>query len=380
MRPVTHTLLWLVGLFALAACSSPGVTVAPGARPPAVCPLEGCEAARAQAIESAASPGACAAAGDAPCAGAPAAECTSRALAAWGEATDARAVACVGRMLAASCELGDATGCSYAGRMYLEGQGLEHDVAQGLKLLDRACGADIVLACRVAVRWLADAEHARAVTDAMELRSRFDQHLDCLTGAREQARDQCADEGLAYSHGRDHYPRDLARSVAAYERGCMLGQRVACNNLGDAYEYGDGVRRDLARAGQLYDRACRTGEPLGCANLGHLLENGEGVARDVARARALYRDACAAGSDYGCFHQQMSAVESPATPAEAQRALEKWQRACDARSARACAFVGILYEDGPDGYARDEERSMKAMARACELGEKLACKWMRARP
>jgi TPR repeat protein len=279
-------------------------------------------------------------------------------------------------MLAESCELGDARGCGYAGRMYLDGSGLEHDVARGVALLDRACGRDVLLACRVAVRWLADPEHAKAVTEGMEVRSRLDQHLDCLTGVR----DQCAEEGLAYSHGREGYPRDLTRSAAAYDRGCMLGQKVACNNLGDAYEYGDGVIRDLTHAGELYDRACRIGEPLGCANLGHLLENGEGTPRDVARARALYRDACAAGSEYGCFHEQMSAVESPGTPAEAQRSLEKWQRACDARSARACAFVGLLYEDGPDGYARDEERSIRAMTRACELGEKLACTYVRTRP
>lgn len=371
---LNHTLLF--GLAALAGCSSRVVSVAPGARPPAVCPLEGCDAQHVQAIESAATPGACAAAGEAPCGGAPAAECTTRALAAWGEATDARAVACVGRMLAESCELGDAEGCGYAGRLYLDGRGLERDAARGVALLDRACGEGVVLACRVAVRWLADAGHAQDVKDGPELRKRLDQDLDCLTGSG----DLCAEAGLAYSRGREGYPRDLARSAAAYGRGCMLGQRIACNNLGDAYEYGSGVRRDLTRAGELYDCACRLGEPLGCANLGHLLENGEGTLRDVARARALYRDACAGGDEYGCFHEQMSAVESPSTRDEVRRALEKWQRQCDQRSARACAFVGLLYEDGSDGFARDEDRSIRAMTRACDLGEKLACVWVRKRP
>jgi len=358
------------------ACASPGVSVAPGARPPPACPLEGCDAARAQAIESAANPGACASGGEAPCGGAPAAECTTRALSAWSDAADERAVGCVGRMLAESCELGDARGCAYAGRMYLEGHGLGHDAARGVTLLDRACSGGVLLACRVAVRWLADAEHARAVDDGAHLRTRLDQQLDCLSGVR----DACTDEGLDYSRGRNDYPRDLVRSAAAYDRGCVLGQKVACNNLGDAFEYGDGVKRDLTRAGELYERACRGGEPLGCANLGHLLENGEGSPRDVPRARALYRDACAAGNDYGCVHEDMSAVESPATPVEARRALERWQRACDARSAKACTFVGILYEDGFDGLARDEDRSVAAMKRACDLGDKRGCRWVESRP
>lgn len=274
---------------------------------------------------------------------------------------------------------GDARACTYTGRLSIDGKGLApglaRDVTRGMGLLEKACIAGEVLACRVAVRWLADPEHARAVTDGTELRARLDQLLDCLTGVR----DVCVQVGLNYSHGSEGYARDLARSAEAYERGCTLGERVACNNLGDAYEYGDGVPRDLPRAVELYNRACREGEALGCANLGHLIENGEGTPRDVPRARALYRDACASGNDYGCLHAQMAAVDSPATPAEAWRALERWQRACDGRNARACTFVGILYEDGPDGEARDEGRSLAAMKRACDLGEPRGCEWVRSR-
>ncbi len=362
----------------MAACAPQAVSLVPGPRPSPVCPLEGCDAKRVAAIESAANPGACAAAGDAPCGGSPAAECTTRALGAWSEATDERAVSCVARMLAEACDLGDARACTYTGRLLIDGKGLARDVTRGVGLLDRACVAGEVLACRVAVRWLADADHARAVPEGVELRARLDQLLDCLTGAR----DPCTEAGLSYSRGRDGFPRDLARSAEAYARGCTLDQKVACNNLGDAYEYGDGVRRDLSRAAELYDRACRGGEPLGCANLGHLIENGEGVARDVPRARALYRDACAANNAYGCMHEQMAAVESPATPAEALRALARWQRACDghtAGSARACIFVGLLYEDGPDGFARDEALSLKAFKRACDLGEARGCAWVQSR-
>ena len=39
--------------------------------------------------------------------------------------------------------------------------------------------------------------------------------------------------------------------------------------------------------------------------------------------------------------------------------------------------MGLIYEDGPDGLARDEDKSQRAMTRACELGEQRACDWMR---
>ncbi len=275
-------------------------------------------------------------------------------------------------MLLEACDLGDAPACSYAGRMTLEGDGLDPDEERGLAMLDRACAAGERIACQVGVRWLADANHRRGSHGSVDLRELFDVMLDCLDGNR----DQCWAAASDYATGSNGFPRDAVRSSAAYERACTLGHVAACNNLGDAFEYGNGVRRDLAHAGELYERACRMGEALACGNLGHLVENGEGRPRDLPRARQLYRDACAAGSLYGCLHQQMSAVDSPATPEQAARTLERFQRACDARDGRACAFVGIMYEDGPDGLSRDEDKSSAAMKRACTLHVSEACAWV----
>ncbi len=367
--------------------TAPSASVPTSAPPALVCPLEGCDAARRRAIETSASPDACASSGDAPCAGATPAECTAHALDAWSSARDERARSCVARALTAACDLGDVEGCGFSGRMRLEGHDVARDIPGGLARLDRACSGGMLLACRVAVRWLADPEHLREASQAsgaadasdpsvpMQLRARLDLQLDCLTGVPEA----CLQLGLALGQGREGFPLDLEGSARAYERGCAIGERVACNNLGDAFEYGSGVPRDLARSVALYDRACRGGEALGCANLGHLLENGEGAPRDVARARVLYRDACAGGTDYACIHEQMAATGSPSTPAEAARFLERWERACKGGDARGCAFVGILYEDGPDGLHRDSARSLQAMTRACQLGDARACAWVRGR-
>jgi TPR repeat protein len=68
----------------------------------------------------------------------------------------------------------------------------------------------------------------------------------------------------------------------------------------------------------------------------------------------------------------MMGAKHPDDPA---RALSAWQRACEASDARACAFVGLMFLDGPDGVSRDESRSMEAMNRACELGNQRACEW-----
>jgi TPR repeat protein len=65
-------------------------------------------------------------------------------------------------------------------------------------------------------------------------------------------------------------------------------------------------------------------------------------------------------------------------PRDPAKALPYWVRRCAARDARACAFVGIIYEDGPDGLARDEAKSQQAMVRACELGDEHACEWTKS--
>jgi TPR repeat protein len=359
----TALVLAIVPALALAACGTAAPPAAPLAGPPPTCPLEGCDKAKIAAIQSSAAPSVCPGAGEAPCAGEPAAQCTRRALSAWTDGTDDRGVSCIAKTLSDACGLGDPTGCLYAGRMTLDGRGVERDVERGVSMLVRACDGDVAIACRVAVRWLADPEHARLVHDAPVLRQRLDLEHECLTGAP----GTCFAVGTRYAVGADGFPSDASRSAAAFARGCEAGESISCNNLGDAQEYGRGVPRDLEHAALLYQRACGLGEALGCANLGHLLENGEGVARDVARARALYGDGCRSGELYACLHREMT---------DSRGGLEAWQRACDRGDARACAFVGVAYEDGPDGYHRDKERSLRAMDRACKLGERRGCAWV----
>jgi TPR repeat protein len=363
-----------VGLLVGAACTREPTSLAPAAALPSTCPLEGCDPARTARITSRRVPDACPTAGEAPCAGAAAAECTERALSAWADAEDDREVSCVARMLTDACGLGDVRACGYAGRMWLEGRGVTADADRGLEMVVEACDGGVALECMAGLRWLSESGHASAVKDAAAIRERLDDQHSCLTGSS----DACMQLGVSFYWGNAPFPKDLPRAAIAYQRGCDLGHALSCSNLGDAYEYGNGVPRDLAHAAVLYDRACRAGQVLGCANLGHLAENGEGVPRDTARAKALYRDACTGGEVYACLHLALMAAENAGAPRDPARSVEHWQRACDRRDARACTFIGLLFEDGPDGYARDEVRSMAAMSRACDLGNQDGCVWLRS--
>jgi len=279
----------------------------------------------------------------------------------------------VARMLTDACSLGDIHACGYAGRMWLEGRGVTSDTDRGIEMVLTACEGGVALACMAGLRWLSEGGHAAAVKDAAALRQRLDDQHSCLTGSG----DVCMQLGIAFYAGAPPFPQDYARAAVAYQRGCDLGHALACSNLGDEYEYGNGVARDLAHAAALYERACRAGQVLGCANLGHLVQHGEGLPRDLARARGLYRDACTGGDVYGCLHLALMAAEDAGAPREPRQSVDHWQRACDRRDARACTFIGLIFEDGPDGYARDEARSLQAMSRACDLGNQDGCTWLR---
>jgi TPR repeat protein len=316
--------------FGVAACVRGPVSIAPYAAPPPTCPLEGCDGARAARIASSHAPDACPGSGQSACGGASARQCAEHALAAWTDAEGDRQVACVARTLVEACGLGDPPACGYAGRLLLDGRGIARDVEQGVSLLTKACEADVATACLVAIRWLADEHNASQVDEGASLRSRLDAEYSCLTGAAEE----CYAAGVSFFWGRPPFPRDYVRAATEYRHGCDRGSGRACSNLGDAYWYENGVPRDVAHAVDLYARACHLGIALGCSNLGYATENGEGIARDAARARELYKEACAADD---------------------------------------------VYEDGPDGFARDEARSLAAMVQSCKLGYHYGCDWARSR-
>jgi TPR repeat protein len=277
-------------------------------------------------------------------------------------------------MLSEACSLDDARACGFAGRLSLDGHGLARDVPLGLSMIERACDGGESLACLFGVRWLADTQNSANLDEAADLHARLESEYACLTGQS----DACFQVGLLFYYGRDGFPRDRTKAVEAYVRGCNLGDSRACNNFADSLAYGEGVNRDLERAAEAFAKACRLGEALGCANLGYRIEHGAGIARDLAKARSLYREACAIGDLYGCLHADLLAAQGPVDTHDPGAVLRRWVERCDrGRNGRACAFVGLIYEDGPDGLTRDPAKSLQAMTRACDLGEVRGCEWVK---
>ena len=334
------------------------------------CPLGGCRRAsgssRAETAEAA-----CPVAE--PCSKAEPSTCTERALSAWSSLHDARDTRCIYRMFDDACTLGDMTACGFAGRMALGDDRADAATSHGIEMLSAACYSGISLDCIAAKRWVDSHPHESNTTFDEELGARLELERACLGGMARA----CDDLGRWFDGSGKAAHADGERAADLYARGCNLGLASACNDLGDILTYGRGVAIDRSRAVRLYERTCLLGDALGCGNVAYMLERGLGVAIDRTRARALYRDSCKSGETYSCLHVGMFDAESRDPSSDLHNALERWTEACAKRDARACAFVGVVWEDGPDGQNRDEEKSLLAFKKACDLRDEMACQWIR---
>jgi TPR repeat protein len=256
--------------------------------------------------------------------------------------------------------------------MALGAIGEARDSKRGIEMLVSACYAGIDLDCAVAKQWLDALHHATDIPHGEDLAARMELQRVCLSGSAQQ----CYDLGILLDRGGPGLAPDGSHAVQALARGCNLGLAESCDGLADVLWYGRGVAQDRPRATAVYERACKLGLPNGCANVAFAMEFGAHSVKERTRALLLYGEACRAGSVYACFHVAMRDAQDRAGLRDPQAALARWSAACERGDAQACAFAGVMWEDGPDGQARDEEKSQSAMTRACDLHNDRACQWL----
>ena len=134
-------------------------------------------------------------------------------------------------------------------------------------------------------------------------------------------------------------PNDPAEAIAAFERGCALGEAQSCDSVAVIYLYRPKLAKvDPSAARRWWNRACDGGLFESCYQLGGLLATGkDGMDKDVDDALRLQTRACDGGYDW------------------------------------ACGDVAALLLAGVGGRAPDRSRARQLYARACEAGDDDAC-------
>jgi hypothetical protein len=180
----------------------------------------------------------------------------------------------------------------------------------------------------------------------------------------------CASLGFAYEDG-SGVEKDPARAMPLYRKACEGGDRWSCTRLAFALASGAGIAADPAEAVRLLESSCTGDDVMACAKLGSMLRVGEGVPADVKRAETLLRAACGKGSAWGCGELAGLLVARGAAQ-DMPEAVKLLGDACETDAPAFCAMLAGVLELG-HGLARDPARAAALYRRACDRGYAPAC-------
>ena len=96
--------------------------------------------------------------------------------------------------------------------------------------------------------------------------------------------------GICYNDGSYGYQQDYAKALELYHRAAELGFAKAYNNIGNAYDNGEGVEVDKEKAMYYYELSAIGGNAKARHNLGYMEANTGNVERAVRHLMIATRD------------------------------------------------------------------------------------------
>jgi hypothetical protein len=108
--------------------------------------------------------------------------------------------------------------------------------------------------------------------------------------------------------------RDDSKALSFFAKACDAGRGEGCWNAGKQYHGGFGVPKDLARVVILYERGCSLGFTISCTTLAVLDDREPGVC-DPGKVKAALERGCTAGDLEACGWQSRKAAKKPSRPA-----------------------------------------------------------------
>lgn len=192
----------------------------------------------------------------------------------------------------------------------------------------------------------------------------FDEGWDRVAQARVQCDDGNGDGCNAL--GRfftDRAPRahiDEAEGVAAYMRGCELGEGWACARAAEWYDTGFGAEPPNAlRATRLLRDGCNRDWTRACIDEARRVADGMGVPPDPGAGAVLLERACSEGRATACAELGTWRADGRGAPPDPTGAAEAWGKACSA--GHDCADLVAIVRKHPDLRAG----ALDAVQRTC---------------
>jgi hypothetical protein len=151
--------------------------------------------------------------------------------------------------------------------------------------------------------------------------------------------------------------------VAAVES----GEASALVELGQRYQYGNGVEQNDNLAFNNYSRAAALDHPWGVTLLGECLLLGQGTTEDQPRAVECFRKAAAAGVPLAMHYLGECYTEGYGVPTNLEEAVKWYHRGADLGDPGCLAELGDCLEFGR-GIAQDLNEALRCYQLSLERG------------
>ncbi|MEW6776096.1 MAG: RDD family protein [Bdellovibrionota bacterium] len=247
------------------------------------------------------------------------------------------------------CEAGSAETCRNVAVMLEHGRGVEKDLAQAAKYMERACELKDDLACLSLAYGLGDKEGKKIENQKFDELCEKGHAMNCLFLA------------AMYKFG-DSAPKDLSKMSALYEKACGLGEKSGCIYAAEAYWRGDGVPQDRAKGHGELLKYCDEREKEACTTLGQLyLEVGLDGAPNPVRALYYAEKGCEYGDDGGCTAAAGQYRLGQGTIKDLHRAEQFTQKALEINSDSISGWESRVYDFIAQGRLGEAEKAAKKL-------------------
>lgn len=208
--------------------------------------------------------------------------------------------------------------------------------------------------------------------------------------------------GVLASGGRG-VPQDPAAATDWFRKSAEAGSVAAMSSYGDRLAAGTGVKKDAYEAAKWWKTAAEGGDVSAMTSLAYALFNADGVyksvrdsttwaqraakAGDVNAMRLMgvlamhpekymgpedgssiywYTKAVAGGSKSSAINLYVAIDKKQGSAQEAAQAVKLLTGLCDAGEAKACSYLGEIYETSDGLVARDWNASARYFTKACD--------------
>ena len=170
--------------------------------------------------------------------------------------------------------------------------------------------------------------------------------------------------------------------VDACEKACKAGKKDSCY-WGGALIIQKGVKEeDEAHAMTLFDKACAKGHADACWQSANLVWYKESREKgDGTKARAAFQKACNKNHARACMRladivaaDEGNAKSQKLAATLRTKGLKLLEGKCNAKMARACGWVGELYESGLDGITMNHDKAAAFRDKKCVIETGSKCK------